>query len=239
MHSSKTVVITGASSGIGLALATAFAADGARVVANARHASRARTLTPSPNFVVVDGDIASPDVAARVMAAADRFGGVDLLVNNAGVFIPKPFTQYTVEDLTALLSTNLTGFFHITQEAVRRMQARKSGHVVTITTSLADQPVAGVGASIPILTKGGLNAVTRALAIEHAAQGIRFNAVAPGIIDTPMHKAESHDFLRKLHPIARLGTTTEIVDAVMYLDRAAFVSGEVLHVDGGAHAGRW
>jgi NAD(P)-dependent dehydrogenase (short-subunit alcohol dehydrogenase family) len=239
MQSSKTVVITGASSGIGLALATAFAASGARVVANARRASQAKTLTPSANLVVVDGDIASPDVAARVIEAADRFGGPDLLINNAGIFIAKPFTEFAVEDFTALVSTNLTGFFHVTQLAVRRMQARQSGHVVTITTSLADQPIAGVPASLPILTKAGLNAVTKALAIEHAADGIRFNAVAPGIIDTPMHKPETHGFLQKLHPIARLGTTAEIVDAVMYLDSAPFVSGEVLHVDGGAHAGKW
>jgi NAD(P)-dependent dehydrogenase (short-subunit alcohol dehydrogenase family) len=239
MQSSKTVVITGASSGIGLALATAFAGNGARVVANARRATQAQTLKPSSNLKIVDGDIASPDVAARVIEAAEAFGGIDLLVNNAGIFISKPFTQYTIEDVAALVSTNLTGFFHVTQHAVRRMQARKSGHVVTITTSLADQPIVGVPASIPILTKGGLNAVTKALAIEYATDGIRFNAVAAGIIDTPMHKPESHGFLRQLHPIARLGTTAEIVDAVIYLDRAPFVSGEVLHVDGGAHAGKW
>ena len=237
MESSQTVVITGASSGIGLALATAFAGNGARVVANARRATQ--TLKPSSNLKIVDGDIASPDVAARVIEAAEAFGGIDLLVNNAGIFISKPFTQYTIEDVAALVSTNLTGFFHVTQHAVRRMQARKSGHVVTITTSLADQPIVGVPASIPILTKGGLNAVTKALAIEYATDGIRFNAVAAGIIDTPMHKPESHGFLRQLHPIARLGTTAEIVDAVIYLDRAPFVSGEVLHVDGGAHAGKW
>jgi NAD(P)-dependent dehydrogenase (short-subunit alcohol dehydrogenase family) len=237
--SSKTVVITGASSGIGLALATAFAANGARVVANARRMSQAQTLKQSSNLVLVDGDISSPDVAERVIKAADQFGGVDLLINNAGIFIAKPFTQFTTEDFSALISTNLTGFFHVTQRALRRMQERKSGHVVSITTSLADQPIAGMPASIAILTKAGLNAVTRALAIEYAASGIRFNAVAPGIIDTPMHKPETHESLRQLHPIARLGTTAEIVEAVMYLDRAAFVSGEVLHVDGGAHAGKW
>ena len=239
MQSTKTVVITGASSGIGLALATVFAENGARVVANSRQITKSKALTPSRDLVLVDGDIASPDVAARVIEAADQFGGVDLLVNNAGVFIAKPFTQYTTEDLAALVSTNLNGFFHVTQLAVRSMQARKSGHVVTISTSLADQPIAGMSASIPILTKGGLNAVTRALAIEHATQGIRFNAVAAGIIDTPMHNRESHGFLRQLHPIARLGTTAEIVDAVRFLDDAPFVSGEVLHVDGGAHAGKW
>ena len=239
MQSSKTVVITGASSGIGLALATAFAANGARVVANARRMSQAQTLKQSSDLVLVDGDISSPDVAERVIKSADQFGGVDLLVNNAGIFIAKPFTQFTTEDFSALISTNLTGFFHVTQRALRRMQERRSGHVVSITTSLADQPIAGMPASIPILTKAGLNAVTKALAIEYAASGIRFNAVAPGIIDTPMHKPETHESLRQLHPIARLGTTAEIVEAVMYLDRAAFVSGEVLHVDGGAHAGKW
>ena len=239
MQSSKTVVITGASSGIGLALATAFAANGARVVANARRMSQAQTLKQSSDLVLVDGDISSPDVAERVIKSADQFGGVDLLVNNAGIFIAKPFTQFTTEDFSALISTNLTGFFHVTQRALRRMQERRSGHVVSITTSLADQPIAGMPASIPILTKAGLNAVTKALAIEYAASGIRFNAVAPGIIDTPMHKPETHESLRKLHPIPRLGTTAEIVEAVMYLDRAAFVSGEVLHVDGGAHAGKW
>lgn len=239
MDTSQTVIVTGASSGIGLALTNAFVARGARVVANSRHVSTAGTLTPSPTLALVDGDIALPDVAARVAAAADRFGSLDLLVNNAGIFIPKPFVDYTAEEVAALVSTNLTGFLHITQHAVRRMQARKAGHIVTVTTSLADQPIAGVPASIPILTKAGLNAITKALAIEYAPHGIRFNTVAPGIIDTPMHKPEAHAFLKGLHPIARLGTTDEIVEAVTYLDRAGFVSGEVLHVDGGAHAGRW
>jgi NAD(P)-dependent dehydrogenase (short-subunit alcohol dehydrogenase family) len=239
MRTPQTVIVTGASSGIGLALTKAFLARGARVVANSRHVSTAGTLTPSPTLALVDGDIAQPDVAAQVIGAADRFGSLDLLVNNAGIFIPKPFVDYTAADVAALVSTNLTGFLHITQQAVRRMQARRSGHVVTVTTSLADQPIAGVPASIPILTKAGLNAITKALTIEYAADGIRFNTVAPGIVDTPMHKPEAHGFLKGLHPIARLGTTDEIVEAVLYLDGAGFVSGEVLHVDGGAHAGRW
>lgn len=239
MRTAQTVIITGASSGIGLALTNAFVARGARVVANSRHVSTAGTLSPSPSLALVDGDIALPDVAARVAEAADRFGSLDLLINNAGVFIPKSFIDYTPDDLAALVSTNLSGFFHVTQHAVRRMQARKAGHVVTITTTLADQPLAHVPAAIPILTKAGLNAITKALALEYAAHGIRFNAVAPGIVDTPMHKPEAHQFLKGLHPIARLGTTDEIVEAVSYLDRAGFVSGEVLHVDGGAHAGRW
>ena len=239
MNSTKTVIITGASSGIGLALAKAFLASGARVVANSRHVTKAGTLTPGPNLVLVDGDIASPEVADRIVEAAERFGGADLLVNNAGVFIAKPFTDYTAEDFAGLVSTNLTGFLHVTQRAVRRMRARGTGHVVTITTALADQPIAGVTASIPILTKAGLNAVSKALAIEHAAEGIRFNTVAPGMVDTPMHKPETHSMLKQLHPIARIASTAEIVDAVMYLDRATFVTGEVLHVDGGAHAGKW
>ena len=235
----KTVIITGASSGIGLALARAFAARGARIVANARTITSAGTLTASPTLTLIDGDIASPIVAAKVVDAAERLGGVDLLVNNAGVFIARPFTDYSADEYEALVSTNLTGFLHVTQLAVKRMRQRKAGHVVTITTSLADQPIAGVSASIPILTKAGLNGVTKALAIEHAAEGIRFNTVAPGMIDTPMHKPESHGFLKQLHPIGRMGTTAEVVDAVLYLDGAPFVSGEVLHVDGGAHAGRW
>jgi NAD(P)-dependent dehydrogenase (short-subunit alcohol dehydrogenase family) len=239
MSKSKTVVVTGASSGIGLALAKAFADRGSNVVANSRRGSKAGTLAPAPNVAFVDGDIASRDVAEKTIAAAERFGGVDLLVNNAGIFIPKPFTEYAPEDFERLVSTNLAGFFHVTQCALRRMRERKSGHVVTITTSLADQPISGVPAAIPILTKAGLNGVTKALAIEHAAEGIRVNAVAPGIIDTPLHKPETHETLKSLHPIARLGSVAEIVDAVMFLDRAPFVTGEVIHVDGGAHAGRW
>ena len=236
---SKTIIVTGASSGIGLALTRAFLERGHHVVANSRRISTAGTLAPSEALSLVDGDIAQPDVAARVIDATERFGGLDLLVNNAGVFIPKPFTDYTPDDFATLVATNLSEFLHVTQAAVRRMRARRAGHVVTITTSLADQPIAGVPAALPILTKAGLNAVTKALAIEHAVEGIRFNAVAPGIIDTPMHKPEAHGFLKQLHPIARLGTPEEIVEAVLYLDGAAFVSGEVLHVDGGAHAGRW
>lgn len=239
MSKTKTAIVTGASSGIGLALARALVARGINVVANSRRISSAGTLSPSSSLTLVDGDIAAPEVAARVVAAADAMGGVDLLVNNAGIFIAKPFVDYSAEDFNALVSTNLTGFLHVTQQAVRRMRERRSGHVVTISTSLADQPVAGVPAAIPILTKAGLNAVAKALAIEHAPEGIRFNTVAPGIIDTPMHKPETHEFLKGLHPISRLGSTSEIVDAVLYLDGASFVSGEVLHVDGGAHAGRW
>ncbi len=191
-------------------------------------------------MILVDGDIGSSDIAHRIVeTAVQRFGGVDVLVNNAGIFIPKPFTDYTTEDFERLVSTNLAGFFYVTQQVVRQMKRQRHGHVVNITTTLADQPIAGVPASIPVLTKGGLNAVTAALAIEFANEGIRFNAIGAGIIDTPMHRPETHGFLRTLHPIQRIGTVAEIVDAVRYLTAATFVTGEVLHVDGGAHAGKW
>jgi NAD(P)-dependent dehydrogenase (short-subunit alcohol dehydrogenase family) len=169
----------------------------------------------------------------------ERFGGVDLLLNNAGIFVAKPFLDHTSAEFDALVATNLAGFFHLTREALRSMRPRGTGHVVTITTSLASQPIAGVPAAVSVLTKAGLNAATRALAIEHAADGIRFNAVAPGVVDTPMHAPESHATLKHLHPIARLGTAGEIVDAILYLEGAPFVTGEILHVDGGAHAGKW
>lgn len=240
MTTQKTAIVTGASSGIGLGLTTALLEHGYRVVANSRQITAAGTLEPSKNLALVDGDIASPETAQRIVeTAVQRFGSVDLLVNNAGVFIPKPFTDYTTEDFERLVSTNLTGFLYVTQQVVRQMRQQGTGHVVNITTTLADQPVAGVPASIPVLTKGGLNAVTAALAIEFAGEGIRFNAIGAGIIDTPMHKPETHAFLKTLHPIQRIGKVSEIVDAVLYLTEATFVTGEVLHVDGGAHAGKW
>ncbi|OQW33418.1 MAG: 3-oxoacyl-ACP reductase [Nitrospira sp. SG-bin1] len=240
MNGKKTAVITGASSGIGLGLATALFEQGYRVVANSRRITQAGTLVASENVALVDGDIADADTARRIVeVAVRRFGTVDLLINNAGVFIPKPFTDYTRDDFERLVSTNLAGFLYVTQEAVRQMKRQGAGHVVTITTTLADQPVAAVPAAIPVLTKGGLNAVTAALAIEFANDGIRFNAIGAGVIDTPMHKPEAHDFLKTLHPIRRIGNVSEIVDAVRYLTDATFVTGEVLHVDGGAHAGKW
>ncbi len=240
MGTKKTAIVTGASSGIGLGLATALVEHGYRVVANSRRILDAGTLVPSGDLALVDGDIASPETARRIVRTAiERFETVDLLVNNAGIFIPKPFTDYTTEDFERLVSTNLAGFLYVTQEAVRQMTRQGTGHVVNITTTLADQPIAGVPAAIPVLTKGGLNAVTAALAIEYAGSGIRFNAIGAGIIDTPMHKPETHGFLKTLHPIQRIGKVSEIVDAVLYLTEAAFVTGEVLHVDGGAHAGKW
>lgn len=240
MTTTKTAIVTGASSGIGLGVTTALLERGYRVVANSRQITQARTLIASGNLTLVDGDIAQPETARNVVeTAVRRFGSVDLLVNNAGIFIPKPFIDYTTEDFDRLVSTNLAGFLYVTQQAVRQMRAQGAGHIVNITTSLADQPIAGVSAAIPVLTKGGVNAVTAALAIEFAGEGIRFNAIGAGIIDTPMHKPETHEFLKSLHPIHRIGRVSEIVDAVLYLTDATFVTGEVLHVDGGAHAGKW
>jgi NAD(P)-dependent dehydrogenase (short-subunit alcohol dehydrogenase family) len=240
MNRTQTAIVTGASSGIGLGLTKALLATGYRVVANARRATAAGTLEASKNLVLVDGDVANPETAAALTrTAVDRFGSVDLLVNNAGIFIAKPFTDSGEDDFQRLVATNLTGFFHVTQAAVREMRRQGSGHVVTISTSFASQPVNGVPAALSILTKGGLNAATRALAIEHAKDGLRFNAVAPGIVDTPMHAPASHGFLKTLHPIERLATVDEIAAAVLYLDNADFVNGEVIHVDGGAHAGKW
>jgi NAD(P)-dependent dehydrogenase (short-subunit alcohol dehydrogenase family) len=232
----KVAIITGASQGIGAGLVEGFREKGYRVVANSR------SIKPSDkaDLVTVSGDIADPQVAKRVVAAAiERFGRIDTLVNNAGIFISKPFIEYTAEDFANVMSVNVSGFFHISQQAAARMLSQRAGHIVNVTTTLVDQPIAGVPAAMASLTKGGLDAVTRSLAIEYADKGIRVNAVSPGIIKTPMHPKETHDFLAKLHPMQRLGEVREVVDAVLYLDSAAFVTGEVLHVDGGQHAGRW
>lgn len=241
MNSEKeTALITGASSGIGLGLTKGFLAAGFNVVANSRQVTAAGTLIPSDDLLLVDGDVGEPSTARQLIHHAEqRFGGVDVLINNAGIFVPKPFVEYTPEDFQRIVSTNLAGFFYVSQAAARHMRPRRSGQIITITTSLAQQPVAGVNAALTSLTKGGLNSVTRGLAIEYAAQGIRVNAIAPGIVDTPMHKPENHESLKGLHPIPRLGTVQEIVDAALFLVRAPFITGELLYVDGGAHAGRW
>lgn len=232
----KVVVITGASQGIGAGLAQGFRARGYRVVAN----SRSIKQSDDPQVLNIAGDIADPAVAERVVKqAVERFGRIDTLINNAGIFISKPFTDYTAADFASVLSVNLAGFFHISQHAAKQMLKQGSGHIVNVTTSLVDQPIAGVPAAMASLTKGGLDAVTRGLAIEYADKGIRVNAVSPGIIKTPMHAENTHAVLAKLHPMQRLGEVQEIVDAVLYLDSAAFVTGEVLHVDGGQHAGHW
>lgn len=232
----KVAVITGASQGIGAALVAAYRAAGFRVVANSR------SIRPSddPNIVTVAGDISEPKVAERVIAeAVEKFGRVDTLINNAGIFTMKPFTDFTLEDYQANFNTNVAGFFFVTQQAIRRMEAQGSGHIVQITTSIVDQPMEGVPAVLASLTKGGLNAATKALAVEYAKRGVRVNAVSPGIIKTPMHAPEHHDVLATLNPVGRLGETDDVVKAVLFLENAPFVTGEILHVDGGAAAGRW
>ncbi|HVW37004.1 MAG TPA: SDR family oxidoreductase [Pirellulales bacterium] len=237
-QNAKVAIVTGASQGIGARLVEAYLGRGYRVVANSRSIQPGNAQ--SPNVLGVPGDISEPETAKRVVrAAVERFGGVDTLVNNAGIFVAKPFVDYTAEDYNRVLTVNLQGFFYVTQQAVREMLKRGSGHIVQITTTLADQPIKGVDAALAALTKGGLNAVTRSLAIEYADKGIRVNAVAPGIVKTPMHAPETHEFLAGLHPLKRMGEVQEIVDAVLYLESAGFVTGEVLHVDGGQHAGKW
>jgi NAD(P)-dependent dehydrogenase (short-subunit alcohol dehydrogenase family) len=235
---SRVAIITGASQGIGAGLVRGFRERGYRVVANSR--SIKPDAFGDAHVVAVGGDIADPQTAERVVATAvQRFGRVDTLVNNAGQFLSKPFVDYTEDDFARLVSVNLKGFFHISQRAAAQMLKQGRGHIVNITTSLVDQPLAGVPAAMAALTKGGLDAVTRSLAIEYAGHGIRVNAVAPGIIETPMHSVDSHEFLAKLHPVGRMGQVQEVVDAVLFLESAAFVTGEVLHVDGGQHAGKW
>jgi NAD(P)-dependent dehydrogenase (short-subunit alcohol dehydrogenase family) len=231
----KVAIVTGASQGIGAAIVKGYREAGYVVIAN----SRSITQGSDQGVIAVAGNIADPAVASQVVQTAiDRFGRVDTLVNNAGIFIGKPFTEYTVEDFNRVTEVNLGGFFHITQRALEQMLRVNSGHVVQVTAAVVKQPIAGVPSGLAGLTKGGLDAITRSLAIEYAQKGIRVNAVAPGIIKTPMHPKETHDFLNKLHPVGRMGEAQEVADAVLYLERAGFVTGETLHVDGGQHAGR-
>jgi NAD(P)-dependent dehydrogenase (short-subunit alcohol dehydrogenase family) len=239
-NSQKTAIVTGASQGIGAGIVEAYLGRGYNVVANSRNITKTSPFPRSAQLALVDGDIGDPATAAKIVdAAVSRFGRIDVLINNAGVFIPKAFTDYTAEDFDTLVSTTLGGFLYVSQLAVRQMLKQKSGSIVNVSTTLVDQPVAGVGAAVQIMLKGALNAVTRALAVEYAKDGIRVNTIAPGVIDTPMHKPETHEFLKGLHPVHRLGEIKEIVDAVLFLTDATFTSGEILHVDGGAHAGKW
>jgi NAD(P)-dependent dehydrogenase (short-subunit alcohol dehydrogenase family) len=227
-------VITGGSQGIGAGLVDAYRKRGYRVVATSR------TIEPSsdPDVVTVQGDIASAETAERVIdAALRRFGRVDTLVNNAGVFVVKPFTDYTVDDFNLLIDVNLAGFFHVTQRALRDMLGRGSGNIVNITTTLVDSANSNLPSVLASLTKGGLSAATKSLAIEYAPRGVRINAVSPGIIKTPLHPVETHEMLAGLHPVGQMGEIKDIVDAVLYLESAQFVTGEILHVDGGQSAG--
>jgi NAD(P)-dependent dehydrogenase (short-subunit alcohol dehydrogenase family) len=234
MSTQKVAVVTGASQGIGAAVVEAYRKLGYAVVANSR------SITPSGDagILAVAGDIADPVVGARVIdQALATFGRVDTLVNNAGVFVAKPFTEYTAADFDVVTGVNLRGFFEVTQRAIAAMLEVGGGHVVNVTTSLTDHANSAVPSALATLTKGGLNSVTKSLAIEYAARGVRVNAVSPGIIRTPMHPASTHDALAGLHPVGRMGDTSDIVDAVVYLEGAPFVTGEILHVDGGQSAG--
>ncbi|AIF48690.1 SDR family NAD(P)-dependent oxidoreductase [Dyella japonica] len=230
----KVAIITGASQGIGAGLVKGFRDRNYRVVANSR------SIQPSsdPDVITVAGDIADRGVAERIVQEAlSRFGRIDTLVNNAGIFSAKPFTAFTAQDYADNISVNLTGFFHITQLAIAEMEKQRSGHVVSITTSLVDHAIDGVPSVLAAITKGGLNAATRSLAIEYAKRGVRVNAVAPGVVRTPMHAPESLGALAGLHPVGRIGEIADVVDAVLYLDNAGFVTGEILRVDGGQSAG--
>jgi NAD(P)-dependent dehydrogenase (short-subunit alcohol dehydrogenase family) len=240
MENKKTVIVTGASQGIGAAIVQSFLDRGYNVVATSRNVSKAG-LKPSANLAVVDGDVGHPSTAEKVVETAiSKFGSIDHVINNAGIFSAKPFTSFTAEDFRDLVSTNLQGFLFITQAAVKQILSQgRGGSVTTITTSLVDNPIAGVSASVPMITKGGLNAVTLSLASEYAKENIRFNVVAPGIVDTPLHKDNPKDFLKTLSPMGTISDAKDIADAVIYLTEARHVTGEILYVDGGAHVGRW
>jgi NAD(P)-dependent dehydrogenase (short-subunit alcohol dehydrogenase family) len=240
MTNNQTVIVTGASKGIGAAVVRSFLDRGRNVVANSRNIHNS-DFASSPNLVLIDGDIGEAETAERIVQAAiAKFGSIHHVVNNAGIFSMKPFTEYTPAEIRALFSINLEGFIFITQLAVKQILSQGTGgSVTTITASIVVNPIAGISASIPTMTKGGLDAVTVSLASEYATKNIRFNAVAPGVVNTPMHKDDSKDFLKSLSPMHVLAEARDIAEAVVYLTEARYVTGEVLHVDGGAHAGRW
>jgi NAD(P)-dependent dehydrogenase (short-subunit alcohol dehydrogenase family) len=237
----KTVIVTGASQGIGAGIVNAFVARGFNVVANSRKVTQSTEVTASDRVALVDGHIGDPAIAAQVVETAlSRFKSIDVLINNAGIFFAKPFLDYTSEDLKSLVSTNIEGFLYITQLSIKQMLAQKTGgSIVTITASLARNPVRGVTASVPMITKGGLETITGQLAMEYSKDGIRVNAVAPGIVYTPMHRNTPQEFMERMSPMGQPSTVQEIVDAVLYLTDAATVTGEILDVDGGAHLGCW
>jgi NAD(P)-dependent dehydrogenase (short-subunit alcohol dehydrogenase family) len=234
MEFPKIAIVTGASGGIGAGLVSAFRDTGYAVVATAR----SMPASDDPDLLTIEGDITRAETAQRVVEQAlDRFGRIDSLVNMAGIFIGKPFTEYTTDDFRSITGVNLAGFFHITQRSIQQMVAQGVGHVVNISASLVDQPDSMRPSALAALTKGGLAAVTRALAIEYASRGVRVNAVAPGVVKTAMHDPESYEGLGALHPLGRVGEVSDVVDGILYLERAPFVTGEILHVDGGQAAG--
>ena len=240
MANKGTVIVTGGSQGIGAGVVQAFLDRGYAVVATSRNVTKA-SLPSSPNLALVDGDIGEASTAEKVVQTAiAKFGSIDHVVNNAGIFIAKPFVDYTRQDFEALVSTNLEGFLYVTQLSVKQMLAQgKGGSVTSITTSLLQNPNGSLPSSVAMITKGGLTAATHSLATEYAKQHIRFNTVAPGIVDTPLHKDNPKDFLKTLSPMGTISDTKDIADAVVYLAEARHVTGEVLHVDGGAHQGKW
>src|SRR5882724_9857084 len=237
----KTIIVTGASQGIGAAVANLFLDRGYNVVGNSRKITQKNELQRSDRLALVDGDIGLASTAELIVGTAvKRFGSVDALVNNAGIFFSKPFTEYTPEDFRALSSTNLDGFIYITQLAVKQMLSQKTGGcVVRIGATIADHPLAAFTASVPMITKGGINAISRSLAMEYAKQGIRVNVVAPGVVDTPLLKDVPKEFLRTMSPSGQIPTSKDLAEAVFYLTEATQVTGEVLHVDGGTHLGHW
>ena len=232
-------IVTGASSGIGLGVTQALLERGWRVVGTSRTISKSKDLKPSPDLVLVDGEVSKKETAVKVVEAAVRhFGRIDLLVNNAGIFIPKAFIDYTEEDFNLVMNTNVASFFFMTQQVIPQMKKQNSGHVVNISAVLADQPSSAVPALLAVLSKSPMPAVSKALALEYAANNIRFNTVSPGNVNTPMHEKDNHEELAKFHPLARMAEISDIVDAVLYLQNATFVTGENIRVDGGVHAGR-
>jgi NAD(P)-dependent dehydrogenase (short-subunit alcohol dehydrogenase family) len=237
----KTAIVTGASQGIGAGVVKALVEHGFNVVANSRKVTQSSEVAASDRVALVDGHIGEQATAATIVETAlSRFHSIDALVNNAGIFFTKPFTQYTADDFRSLVGTNLEGFLYVTQLAVKQMLAQSSGgSIVTITAALARNPIRGVPAAVPMITKGGLETITQHLAMEYAKDGIRVNAVAPGVVDTPLHRNTPREVMESLSPMGRPSTVEEIADAVLYLTDAATVTGHVLYVDGGAHFGRW
>jgi NAD(P)-dependent dehydrogenase (short-subunit alcohol dehydrogenase family) len=240
-ETARTAIVTGASQGIGAGIVRAFVERGMNVVANSRKMTESTEVAPSNQVALVDGHIGEPATAAKIVETAlSRVKSIDVLVNNAGIFFTKPFTDYTADDFNALVSTNLGGFLYVTQRVIKQMLAQKTGgSIVTITGALANNPIRGAPASVPMLTKGGLETITRHLAMEYASDGIRVNAVAPGVVDTPLHKNDSLEMLRSLNPMGVVAGVKDIVDAVLYLTDAATVTGDTIYVAGGAQFGRW